>query len=397
MQRLSFLVLVVVTIIGLPVAGLMVSSISYANTDFFKIWLTARLALSGQDAYSQAVWIGAHATYGAEWVTEATSLYPLPLGLLFSPLGALDLFPAYVLWTWLTVVMLTASALLLLPAAGSMQRHYILPVLAGIACFRPTIPLLLNGQLAGFFLFVCVLVCLLWEKGRWFWGGALLSLLLLKPNVGAPVIALACLYLLANRRWSAMAGIAAASLAMLAAGLARQPNWVAEYVLVLLNKNTETFGFSPTVWGLAAMGCGFTLDCTQVAGSVLAVGLVAGYAVLVLNPKRANPPAALALAITAAVLVTPYIWPYDQILLALPILLTMAAIRRRTGSFALSAMVFLAVDVLALALLAWSAATRLENPNSILPLVVLGLQICLPFRPGDREAGPPPAGSPPTS
>ncbi len=107
------------------------------------------------------------------------------------PLGLLPFHGAYVLWVALIQLMILASlAILLFLEEDPRARLFFIPLLAGIVLFRPTILTLTQGQVSGLFLFGLAWIAFLWQKGKWFWGGLLLGLLALKPNLGVLVIGL---------------------------------------------------------------------------------------------------------------------------------------------------------------------------------------------------------------
>ncbi|MDW8227745.1 MAG: hypothetical protein RMJ60_08105, partial [Anaerolineales bacterium] len=79
----------------------LVDPVRSANSDFFTFWLAARLVLEGYNPYLTDIWVGGHHLYGATWIPNQTFIYPLPVALLFLPLGALPLYWAYLLWVWI--------------------------------------------------------------------------------------------------------------------------------------------------------------------------------------------------------------------------------------------------------------------------------------------------------
>jgi uncharacterized membrane protein len=70
---------------------------------------------------------------------------------------------------------------------------------------------------------------------------------MLKPNLGVIVIAVLAVWLMIQRRWTDLGGVAVSSLFLVLAGLAYTLNWIVEYWSVGSNYLTQTFGGSPTV------------------------------------------------------------------------------------------------------------------------------------------------------
>ena len=135
----------------------------YADTDFFSFWLAGYSLLAGKDPYSADWWTLGHHKYGAEWISDATFLYPLPLAIFLIPLGLLSLEQAFVLWVFLSQWLILLAAVLLLRRANwQVHKKYVLPILVGIYLFRPVILTLLHGQLGALFLLILVLMMMLW-------------------------------------------------------------------------------------------------------------------------------------------------------------------------------------------------------------------------------------------
>ncbi|HTX91189.1 MAG TPA: glycosyltransferase family 87 protein, partial [Anaerolineales bacterium] len=193
-----------------------VASIDYRNNDFFTFWLAGHLVTQGGNPYDPAQWVAGHQAFGVTWIPNQTYVYPLPLSLLFAPLGWLSLKSAFTVWVALSELMiLVALALLAFGQPGSGSGRYFLPLLIGLIFFRPTSLTLFHGQLSGALLLLLAGTIFLWEKGKWEWGSLLLPLLMLKPNIGAPLLALLGAWLLVRKRFRALLAIAAGLLALL--------------------------------------------------------------------------------------------------------------------------------------------------------------------------------------
>lgn len=375
----ALLLLTLCILFGL-ISQRIVGRLDYPDSDFFSFWLAGHMILTGQNPYMEEGWIEGHTLFGADWISDPTFLYPLPLALFFVPLGLLTLFQAYVAWVWVTQIMLLAVVLLLLPSFEQGRVHYILPVAAGILLFRPLITLLSNGQLGALFLLLVVIAGMLWDRGRWIAGGLVIAFCALKPSIGAPILALVAIYLLVRWHYKAFIGMTLAAVGMLIMGALYDPGWIGQYLQVLRFKQEQTFGYSPTIWGMSALISGFHLPGTLWIGSLITVVLLALYLVMVIKLTHLTPLVAVGLAVTVALVITPYLWPYDQIMLVLPIVLAMAALKKANIGYLPSALVFLAIDVVAFVLLWFSAQSQTENVNGLVPLVVLGIQSFVLFR-----------------
>ena len=79
----------------------------------------------------------------------------------------------------------------------------------------------------------------------------------------------------------------------------------------------------------------------------------------------------LALAVCVTLLVTPYTWTYDQLLLVLPITAVILAMDRMGVRFPLTAGLFLGIDVLVVILLFFDVMLQVEILNVVIPLAFL--------------------------
>ncbi|MGB8213223.1 MAG: glycosyltransferase family 87 protein [Anaerolineales bacterium] len=345
------------------------------DNDFFTFWLAGHLVAQDGSPYDTAQWVAGYHQFAIGFIPNPAFLYPLPLALLLVPLGMLPLYSAYIIWVTLTQLMIIASLVILLSLETYPRaRLFFVPLLAGIVLFRPTILTLTQGQVSGLFLFVLVWITYLWQKGQWFRGGLLLGLLALKPNLGFIVILLLAAWLLLQKRWRAILGIFVSTIFILIAGLIYDPGWVIQYWHVGGNKLAETFGGSPTVWGLGALISHNQTSVTMIIGGLTGLFILIGFFRAILIPRDTLPVLnLLALAVTVTLLITPYTWTYDQVLLILPITAVILSMDRKRLPFPLTASIFLGIDVLVVFLLIFDVLLQVEILNVVVPLVVFGL------------------------
>ena len=88
-----------------------------------------------------------------------------------------------------------------------------------------------------------------------------------------------------------------------------------------------------------------------------------------------SPASVVNLAVPIMLLLTPSCWPYDQLLLIVPIIWVITNLKDNGYGFLPVSFVFLAIDILALILLGASAMLQTEIFNAIIPLVVFGLLV----------------------
>lgn len=362
-------------VLFLVVARKAVSPVEYANSDFFTFWLSGHLAALGQDPYIASTWTQAHHEFGATWIPNATFIYPQPVSLLFIPLGLLPVYPAFVVWAILSQFMILASLLLLLKARADVPAvRFILPLIAGIAIFRSTVVTLHNGQLAALLLLVTSAIVYLWEKGGWAQGAVLLPLLALKPNLGVPVILFLSAYLIYRRRIQALLLGAFAGLLLIVLGLLQNPRWIAEFWSAGNTKLAQIFGIAPTLWGISTYLCKYNGACSLTYGALAStLTLIAGTWLAWSNRRVLSPLNVVALACTVMLLLTPTAWPYDQLLLLIPIVAITRGLANAGVAFLPVALLFPAIAAIGWVLLGVSASIETEVWNFAIPLLVLGL------------------------
>jgi hypothetical protein len=368
--------LALIPVLGFVLLEVAVASVNlydHTNQDFFKLWLGGHLVSLGENPYSPAVWVEAHHQFGATWIPEKSYTYPLPLAFLFVPLGVLPYYEAFIIWAFLSQVMILAALLILVQVSSDpLFRRFALPLFAGVVLFRPAIITVINGQLSGLLLLVVAGLVSQWERGKWWQGTILLSVLLLKPNLGVPMISLLAIYLIGQRQLRSLIVLGATVLFLMLAGLAYDPSWIAGFWATGGAKLTQALRHAPTIWGISSFFCRQRLDCS-LAGGGAALFLLVGYFCWLFFRKRELPSAGLAvgISITLTLLLTPYVWPYDQLLLVVPIILLMSEAAKAGHRFLPVSLIFLGIDILTFILLGVSANLQTEIWNAAIPALVL--------------------------
>lgn len=357
------------------IAVKIVNPVEYPNSDFFSFWLAGRLAALGQNPYNSQIWVMGHHQFSATWISDTTFLYPLPLSLLFLPLGLIPLYQAFITWDILLQFMIVLSIALLLRVNSNFPiKRFMPPLMVGVIFFRPTILTLVNGQLSGLLLLLVACVLYLWEKGKWRQGAVLLAILALKPNLGMPLIALLSVYLIQQKQISALIAGAVSGLMLLFAGLLQNSNWLIEFWNAGSAKLSQTFGVSPTIWGISALFCNYNLNCAIGYGGCVSLLFLIGYFYLLAGSRNNLSPAmAISLAVVVTLILTPYTWPYDQLLLVVPIVAITLRLAKDGYRYLPVSFIFLAIDILALIALGMDAKIHMEIWNAGIPLFILGL------------------------
>lgn len=367
------LLFLITGVIFLILSTRIVYSIPYADSDYFSFWLADRFVWEGLDPYNETSWVEGHTRYGAVWISDTRFLYPLPLALLTSPLGLLSLDKAYITWLVLSMYMILVTIIYLLYRTWTQRsKHLILPIAAGVILFRPVVLSLYGGAYAPAILIMCAGIAFLWEKKKWLAGGYLLSFLFLKPSLGGPIAGFIVVWLLINKKWKTVLAASVSGIGLVILGFIKDPFWIQKYLDVGNSKISQTFGYSPAVWGPTTRICNYKLDCILSVGGIACLIIVVGCLFLFLQKKQSlSPTAVMSIAISAGVLITPYIWIYDQILLIFPVINVATEMWKKKLPFLIAAtgMIFIALEETLLIKVA--VTIQSDIASALNPLVVL--------------------------
>jgi hypothetical protein len=305
-------------------------------SDFAAYWQAGHMLIEGKDIYNSYVWIEERYALGTAFHSEPTFQYPLPFAVLMMPFGFLPALEGYILWTFLSQLSILVSLMLLLALYKGRPFGLDLIAVAGIFLLRATFVVLMNGQMLPELLLVIAAAVYLFKKGKWFSGGLILSFISLKPSVGFPILILTSLWLLYKRHWTAIAGLVSGAIILFFVGALYNPHWVIDYLSIGKQSFSKyyNFGAQPTIWGLTGL-------ITRVGNWRMLIGIssvcvfiaVDGY--FLLSQKISEDPIlAISALLPVALLIAPYSWSYDQLLLAVPLIFILATISLSRGNLA---------------------------------------------------------------
>jgi len=347
---------------------------TYQNSDFFTFWLSGKMVLTGQNPYQSEAWLNGHTVYGATWVPNQAYPYPLPHAIFFAPLSLLPLYEAFVAWVFFSEWFILGGLIFLL-ADYPQKLHfpYFIPLAAGLALFRPTIVQMVNGQFSAFMFLVLAGAVVFWKNEKWWQGSILLSFLAFKPNIGMPIIGLIVIYLLVCKKGKAVLAILIGGIVLLSAGMMVNPGWVFEFMAAGGAKLMQTIGHAPSIWGLSSMVCKGSLTCVISVGSIISTLLIAGF-ILVVARKKWNLTImqVVSLSIVLSLLLTTHIWPYDQLLLMLPVILMTMEMALIGHQFLLNTLKVFSLDLLAIVSFLFNIKAENEIASTVLTVAVLG-------------------------
>jgi hypothetical protein len=363
--------------------------IDYRNSNFVFFWFAGRMVVTGENPYNEAQWLAQHESNGVAWRPDRTFLYPLPLAFILTPLGLLPLKEAYFGWQIFSQFVLAVAALLVLRSSGAAHPGRLwFPLVLGLLFFGPVYLTLQIGALGAFTLGTLTAAILALDGRRELIGGALLSLLLLKPSQGLPIVLLCGIWLLSHRSWNAILGIAMGSVALLLVGILLDPAWPVAFAGSSQGLMTRNLGLQSTVFSLASHVCVAGVHCTWILGGAAAFGLgAATLAYLWRRRPRVTHLEAFSLIVPISFVTAVYGWSYDQILYVIPIAWVAGRLaRRRRGYAAAGAFVLttVLVSLVALGTHAYTGIDVLSSFTSFMVLVGIGAAYILRHdEPGD--------------
>lgn len=349
---------------------------NYISNDFFYFWQGGHSVWQDGDPYNLEEVRKAHIDYGTNRLADPRFLYPLPLAILLVPFGALPLKTAFIAWTFISEILISLSIILLLRTQNfKKSKHLILPIILANIIFRPTTTMLLGGQISAWLLFFTTIAAILWHKEKWFWGGITIAFLTLKPSVGFPILLIITPWLLARKKYTTFAGIASTGLFFFIIGIIKDPFWIPKYIHILNTKLGNEFGISPTIWGFSAMACKFDQSCTAWLGGTVLIIFLALNIWLLSKWRFDSPILALGHLITISLLSTLYLWPYDHLLLTIPIVYIMGALLKKGVPYLKVSLIFIGISLASIIIRVASILIHLEKETlyGLLPLLVWGI------------------------
>jgi hypothetical protein len=307
------LVLVLVTVLNhwlvIPALGGMV------NKDFMSVWGGARALILGLDPYDPQVWPDFRAQFGSFWFPDPTCPFPAWTLIFFIPLALFPIQVAGAIWMTISEVGVIVSIPIMLKAAGAERDGVVrIGMVLGAIASRSFLAGLFNGQMVSILVPVVAGAMLLYSRGRSFWFGVLLALLVTKPNLFPLFYVALALLMLLRRDWAAIGGLAAGGVALLGVSWIISPGWLFRWLRVGADKTIRFFS-TPTLWGMSFDVIGGELWIPVAIAASALVGLAT---LVVVARWRDHWLPALGLALSASLLTTPYLRAYDHVLLLLP-------------------------------------------------------------------------------
>lgn len=344
------------------------SQAGMVERDWFTYWAGGRGLLAGINLYDPRAWFDLHETYGSRWFPNPVFIYAPVTALFFAPLGALPVNIAAVLWVWFSEI-LTALSVWLIVRHWHHVRAMRLVLFWSLAVlfFLPALLTLLMGQASALILFLVAATAVLWQREKWFVGGLLLGLTTVKPQAVAFLILVIAVWLMLKRRWLALTGLGTALGASAVASVLLFPNFITDWLNTATGKVGGVAARMPTIWGLAA---DLSAPPFGVWLGVLSACALAGLALVIVARWQGDLLTLFGALIVISMVVTPYLWNYDQILLLLPLAIALTRWEQRGVAEWVIAFTLFVVDLVAWLFFGLAASRLRDNWSVCLPFLV---------------------------
>ncbi len=288
-----------------------------ADRDFAHLATGVKALVLGLDPYDPRTWPDLRRSFGGTVIQDPACNYPLWVLVLFAPLALFPFSLAVPLWMTASEFALVVSVGLLAVATDFRRSRWLtFSALLGSLLFRPFVVSLTSGQMLPFLLLVVAAASFAYVRGQSFWSGFLLGLVIAKPHLFILFLPAVGLLFLTRRDWRALGGLLVSIMALFITSWLIRPGWLWPW-LGARAKAGLTFG-TPTLWGLAFDVVG--PEHWILAGALTAV-LVSGLTLFLIVRRSGDPAFGIGLAVCGSLLVTPYLWNYDQLLLLVPALI----------------------------------------------------------------------------
>lgn len=254
--------------------------------------------------------------------------YPPHAGAAYRPLAALPYRAAYAVHTVAMAAALVGALWLLRPVSRVVRSHFELVATASLLCY-PMLRAVTGGQNTAMSLLAVAAVWRLVDDDRDVAAGLTLALLLYKPQLAVPIVGL----LLVAGRWRAVAASLGGAAVLWGVGAALMgAGWLSTWwsdVSAFAELDADINGHNAVSWlGAAEAVFGSGSSTARLVAGPLMLATVVG-AVMVWRRRDVALATQMAVAVCAALMVSPHAMFYDAALLVVPALVLVDRLGRR--------------------------------------------------------------------
>jgi hypothetical protein len=264
--------------------------------------------------------------------------------------------------------MITASVFILI-SFWKYERKiaYVVPILFGMVIFRPIIVTIRNGQIVSLIFFLTVLGMLLYFKNFPFLAGLVITGLILKPSLGLPVLGGLGLFFLFAKGFKELGGLAAGMVLWLGTGFFFDPKWIVRFLGIGSEVLNVRWTGAPTVWGVSDYFCQGHQLCTNIF-SITGIVIFLALFIFLVWRTRHDLFAAVSICVIIPLVISPYAWGYDQILLVIPILYLIGRAAASGLPFLVGGIIFVGISALSFVFVIFAIPIERDLYSFLLPV-----------------------------
>ncbi len=321
--------------------------------DFVEYWVAGRLNVHGENPYDVDRVQELEREVGRE--AEAILMWNPPWTLpLVMPLGLLECRAAHFLWLAVLLAVVVWSADALWKLYGGASEHGPLVCILAFT-FVPTLVALKVGQISPLVLLGAVLFVVLWKRNYHGLAGAALLLLAIKPHLSYLFWIALLVWCVTQRRWRVLAGGLSAGVASVGLALYFNPAVLSQYWDALAHRPPAQYR-SPTLGMVLRLLLGedqFRLQFLSLIPGLLWLPIYGWRHRNAWDWSERMP-----MLLFVSLLTAPYgAWLFDLVLLLIPLIQVLAAVRasERAATRSAAACLYLLFNVAVAAQLSHSA------------------------------------------
>jgi hypothetical protein len=358
----------------------------YEGRDFHCWWVAGRIIAAGGDPYDPQQFVPVIRTLppseeGALQRCGQRLSYPPWTGAVLAPFGAMPLPAAASLWASLAVMAAVLGIHWTRLLSGSPRSSWTF-VLAFVVATQPFVRALEEGQFATFILALTAGAALAMRSKSDLVAGIATAGLAVKPHIAIVSAAVLLALAIFRRRWRLVGASVASGLVLLGSTQLLRPGWIAASVGASTSLS-GTISDRATIWNLAPSS----------ALAIVMIALLVAAVVILIRARRPDDAEILGLAVALGLVVAPYAWSHDFLVLAIPWFMIVARASRLQPvprRVLTAATIFVAAPF---TWILWAIATLRGGPESLsvlLPmLTALLLAIAIRWAPDPQlNAGP---------
>jgi len=351
----------------------------YRDSNFLKFWVAGHMILTGQNPYDSTQWYNEHIKLGASQVPDKIFLYPLPQAYLLVPLAMIPIGESFIIWGIFSQAIMAATCFVLLNHFATTGRNRLFyPLVVFLLFFGPIYLSLHVGSIGAIALAFLIVAILLLERKKTLLAGIVLSMLILKPSQGLPILFLAGCWFLFKQDWRVIIGMGVGGLILLLSGLFVDPHWIQEFLNNSHAVSDRTLGLQSNIYSFAYLSCNKNINCMWITGTIGLVFLLGlGVYYLWSNRERLTTWEAINIIVPLGFVSTIYLWSYDQLLYIFPIAWITVELVKTTRSYLVSFIFLLGLDILSFFSLAVQAETHADLLSVTTTILIIGLCLWL--------------------